>query len=151
MRIAIVTAVAGALSLSACSGGPNIASTGAIPGANVGKVVGSPVETGEGQPTIGPIEGGLMAADVGRSLSDADRKIALKAEYESLEYGRPGQPTEWRSASGRVSGRIDVGNTYRVNSLDCREYTHNVKIGGRVRVVKGTACRQPSGVWRIVG
>jgi surface antigen len=38
-----------------------------------------------------------------------------------------------------------------VNRLDCREYTHNVWIGGRLRVVKGTACREPDGVWRIVG
>ncbi len=149
MRIAIVTAAAGALFLSACSGGSGVA-TGAIPGANTGKVIGSPVAAGEGEPTVGPVEGGLMGAEVGRSLSDPDRKIALKAEYEALEYGRAGQPTEWRSRSGSVSGKIEVGATYRVNSLDCREYTHSISIGGRLRVVKGTACRQPDGVWRIV-
>ncbi len=150
MRISIVAAAAGALFLSACSGGSGIV-TGAIPGANTGRVVGSAVASGEGEPAVGPVEGGLMGAEVGRSLSDADRKIALKAEYEALEYGRAGQPTEWRSRSGEVSGKIEVGSVSQVNSLDCREYTHNISFGGRMRVVKGTACREPNGTWRIVG
>ncbi len=77
--------------------------------------------------------------------------VALKAEYEALEYGRGGQPTEWRSPSGQVSGKVEVGGVTRVNRLDCRDYTHNISIGGRMRVVQGTACRQPDGVWRIVG
>jgi surface antigen len=151
MRIAIVTAAAGALLLGGCNGGSHIV-TGAIPpGANTGEVFGSPVASGVGEPTIGPVEGGLMGDDVGRSLSEADRRIALKAEYEALEYSRAGLLTEWKSASGDVKGRITVGGITRVNSLDCREYTHSISIGGRVRVVRGTACREPDGAWRIVG
>lgn len=150
MRIAIVTAVAGALLLGGCSGRSGIV-TGAIPpGANTGKIVGSPVASGEGEPTIGPMEGGLTGADVGRSLSDADRKIALKAEYEALEYSS-GLPTKWQSADGTITGTVTVGGITRVNSLDCRDYTHSISIGGRTRVARGTACRQPDGVWRIVG
>jgi surface antigen len=87
---------------------------------------------------------------VGLSLNDADREIALKAEYEALEYGRSGVPVTWRGKSSENRGEIRVGSTYQVNRLDCREYTHNVWIGGRQRVVKGTACREPDGVWQIV-
>ena len=144
------TIAAGALLLAACSGRSDV-STGAIPGANPETVVGSPVASGGGETPIGPIEGGLMGAEVGRSLDDSDRTVALKAEYEALEYGRAGQPTVWRSRSGNNHGEIKVGSTYQVNRLDCREYTHNVWIGGRLRVVKGTACREPDGVWRILG
>jgi surface antigen len=150
MRIATVAAFAGVLLLCACRGETGIV-TGAIPGANTGHVIGSPVATGEGDAEVGAVEGGLTGADVGRSLSEAERKLALKAEYEALEYGRSGQPTEWRNRSGSVTGKIEVGTIYRVNRLDCREYTHNIAIGGRTRVVKGTACRQPDGVWRILG
>ena len=75
----------------------------------------------------------------------------MKAEYEALEYGRAGQPTVWQSRAGNNHGEIKVGSTYQVNRLDCREYTHNIWIGGRLRVVKGTACREPDGVWRILG
>lgn len=144
-----IVVVAGALILAACSGKADL-TTGAIPGANPGVVVGSPIGSGAGEPTIGVVEGGLMGADVGRSLDDSSRQIALKAEYEALEYGRPGQPTVWQSKKGDDHGQISVGSSYQVNRLDCREYTHNVWIGGRPRVVKGTACREPDGVWRIV-
>jgi surface antigen len=143
----IAVSVLGALALAGCASSGN--TTGTIPGANPGVVLNSPVATGSGEPELGPVEGGLMGADVGRSLDDRSRAAALKAEYEALEYGRAGQPTHWQSGENR--GEVVVGATYEVNRLDCREYTHNVFIGGRLRVVKGTACRQPDGAWRIVG
>lgn len=146
----VIALAAGALLLAACSSGSSL-QTGAIPGANPETVIGSPVGTGSGEPTVGAVEGGLMGADVGQSLNDAEREIALKAEYEALEYGRAGQPTLWQAKRGENRGEIKVGTTYQVNRLDCREYTHNVWIGGRLRVIKGTACRQPDGAWRIVG
>ena len=139
----------GALFLAACSADSGV-NTGAIPGANPGIVVGSHIAAGAGEEPIGPVEGGLMGAEVGRSLEDADRAVALKAEYEALEYGRAGEPTIWRGQAGDTHGEIKVGRSYQVNRLDCREYTHNVWIGGRLRVVKGTACREPDGVWRVV-
>ncbi len=149
MKWAIAVAVS-TLLLAGCGEKPDI-QTGAIPGANPGTVVGSPIAVGAGEAPVGPVEGGLMGAEVGRSLDDADRATALKAEYEALEYGRVGNPTVWQSKSGDNHGQITVGSSYQVNRLDCREYTHNVWIGGRLRVVKGTACREPDGVWRIVG
>ena len=142
--------LAGAFLLAACSSGASV-QTGAIPGANPETVVGSPVATGSGEPTIGAVEGGLMGSDVGESLNDADREVALKAEYEALEYGRPGQSAQWQARKGDNRGEIKVGTTYQVNRLDCREYTNNIWIGGRLRVVHGTACRQPDAAWRIVG
>lgn len=148
MRFSVVVAVAGALSVSACANSGIV--TGTVPGANTGRVIGSPVEAGAGEPTIGPVEGGLMGAEVGRSLADADRPLALKAEYEALEYGQPGQTTDWRSRNGEVHGSVSVGGVAQVNRLDCRQYVHNIWIGGRLRVVRGTACRRPDGVWRIV-
>jgi surface antigen len=145
-----VLVAAAALLLAACSGKPDV-TTGAIAGANPGTVVGSPIAVGGAEAEVGPVEGGLMGAEVGRSLNDADRAIALKAEYEALEYGRSNQPTVWQGKSGANHGEVKVGSSYQVNRLDCREYTHNVWIGGRLRVVKGTACREPDGVWRVVG
>ena len=114
-------------------------------------MVGSPVASGAGEAQLGAVEGGLMGADVGRSLNERDREAALKAEYEALEYGRPASRRTGRATGQAISGEISVGSTYQVNRLDCREYTHRISIGGRPRVVNGTACRQPDGVWRIVG
>lgn len=140
-----------ALGLVACTASNGVV-TGAVPaGANPGVVIDSPVATsGDGAP-VGALEGALSGADVGLSLTERDREKALKAEYEALEYGRPGQPTRWRDRRSGNGGEITVGSTYQVNRLECREYTHKVSIGGRNRVVRGTACRQPDGVWRVVG
>lgn len=141
---------AAALLLAACSSHSN-PTTSAIPGANPGTVINSPVASGAGERQIGAVEGGLMGADVGRSLDDSDRGIALRAEYEALEYGRANRPVVWQNPSGGNRGEVKVGSSYQVNHLDCREYTHNIWIGGRLRVVKGTACREPGGRWRILG
>ncbi|MGH6922214.1 MAG: hypothetical protein ACRED5_00460 [Propylenella sp.] len=147
----LAVAAVGALALAACSANSDI-TTGAVPaGANPGVVIDSPVGAGGGEPQIGPLEGAIQGAEVGLSLTEGDREIALRAEYEALEYGRPGQPTRWRNRKSGNSGEIGVGSTYQVNRLDCREYTHKFSIGGRNRVVRGTACRQPDGVWRVVG
>jgi surface antigen len=140
---------AGALILAGCGRGGEI-TTGAIAGASPGIVLHSPVGAGAGETPIGAIEGGLLGTDVGRSLSEADREIALRTEYEALEYSRASQPKPWRGASGETRGQVNVGGIYQVNRLECRDYSHNVWIGGRLRVVRGTACREPDAVWRIV-
>ena len=148
MRKFIVTA--GTALLAACStGGPE--RTSSIPGANSGVVIGSEVASGAGEVPLGAVQGGLLGADIGRSLTEADRELAAQAEYETLEYGRAGRPARWVSPDTGSRGEIVVGPGYEVNRLDCREYSHTVFIGGRPRVAKGTACRQPDSTWRIVG
>lgn len=145
----IVAALIAALFLPACSMRGDDRST--VAGANPGIVVGSPVASGEGEAQLGAVEGGLLGADVGLSLTEQDREAALKAEYEALEYGSASQPTQWHGNRSGNQGEVTVGATYEVNRLDCREYTHRISIGGRPRVVRATACRQPDGVWRVVG
>ena len=148
MGKATLTAAA-VLALGACASQPTGVSR--PDGANSGVVEQSDVGAGAGQPTRGLVEGGLLGAEIGRSLTDGERQLALQAEYEALEYGRPGQRTSWRSPDTGNSGEVVVGSAYQVNKLDCREFNHTVKIEGRVRVSHGTACRQPSSVWRVVG
>jgi surface antigen len=94
---------------------------------------------------------GPMAAQIETALGPDNLKMAEQAQYQALEYGRAGTPVTWNDPRSGNSGRIDVGQSYDVNRLDCREYTHTVYIGGRANVARGTACRQPNGVWRIVG
>lgn len=144
----VVVALVSTLLLAGCA---SRAGDSGIAGANPGIVVGSQVGSGSGEPPVGAVEGALLGADVGRSLTERDREIASKAEYEALEYGLPGRPTAWHGGRSGNYGEISVGSTYQVNRLDCREYTHRVFIGGRPRIARGTACRQPDGVWRIVG
>ena len=119
--------------------------TGAIPGANPRRRGRQPVRIGLGRARA------AASARRGRPDRRRDRPVARrarprrwrsKAEYEALEYGRAGQPTVWQSRAGSNHGEIIVGPTYEVNRLDCREYSHNVYIGGRRSAShRGTACR----------
>ena len=136
------------LALGACATGEADPQT--APGANSGVVAGSELQSGGPAPELGPLEGTLLGADVGRSLGEDDRKRALQAEYEALEYGRPGTPVTWSGRRSTNYGEIVVGSTYEVNRLECREFTHTIYIGGRARVAKGTACRQPDSTWRVL-
>jgi len=120
-------------------------------GATRGTVIRSQVATGAGERPLGAVEGGLLGEDLGRSLDEADRALAMQAEFEALEYSRSGQPTVWRNPQTGLRGQIVVGSSYEVNRLDCREYTHTVYFGGRPRVARGTACREPGGNWRTIG
>jgi surface antigen len=143
----MVIAVVGALLLSACqsavSGGTGTA------GANTGIVVGSQAAVGAGLPPVAPMEGILLGAELGRSLDASDREMAVRAEYEALEYARAGTPATWTNPSTGNSGSIIAGGVTEVNKLDCRDYTHTASIGGRTRVARGVACRQPGGTWRM--
>ena len=147
----LFAAAAAACLLAACSASNGVITGAVPPGANPGVVIDSPVGTSPEGEMVGALEGALTGIDVGASLTEEDREIALQAEYEALEYGRSGQPTLWRNRASGNSGEISVGTTYQVNRLDCREYTHKVSIGGHNRVVQGNACRQPDGVWRVLG
>jgi surface antigen len=149
MQKGIVTAALAALLVAGCQGIQS-AAVESSPGSNTGTLVGSEVASGQGEPAVGAIEGITIGAELGRSLAESDRPLALKAEYETLEYGRAGAPGKWENPETGNSGQVVAGAAYEVNRLDCREYTHTVSIGGRTRVSQGIACRQPGGTWRML-
>jgi surface antigen len=138
--------------LSSCSpvmvggGAPTI--TGAAAGGVIDREL-VPVDRESGPP-VGPVAGELLDAPIWRSLTERDRALALKTEYEALEYARPRTYSSWRNPESGNRGRISVGLTSQVNKLDCREFIHEIVIGGRTRVDRGTACRRPNAVWRVL-
>jgi surface antigen len=90
------------------------------------------------------IDGGAIA-----QLNDKERTDASSAQFYALQFGRPGAPRTWSGRSG-TSGNVSVGPYVRVNSLDCREFTHSVTIAGKSYARKGTACRETNGTWTVV-
>ncbi len=93
------------------------------------------------------IKGGLASADIGRGLGFFDRAKALRTEYQALEFGATGAPVQWSGRSGR-RGSVIPGPSYRVNTVGCRDYSHTIYQGEEAAVARGTACRQPDGIWR---
>lgn len=82
-------------------------------------------------------------------MSSADNAAANNAQFYALQFGRPGAPRQWTGDRGTI-GSVKVGPYVRVNNLDCRDFEHTVKIGGRDYSRKGTACREQAGNWSVV-
>jgi len=81
-------------------------------------------------------------------MSAKDSAEANSAQFYALQFGRPGAPRHWAGDKG-TTGTVAVGPYVRVNNLDCRDFTHTVKIGGQDFVKKGTACREQNGNWAV--
>lgn len=91
----------------------------------------------------------FLPSEAVASLSEKDRTEAASAQFFALQYGRVGAFREW-SGSGDSSGEVSVGPYIKVNSLDCREFTHTVLLSG-IRLSKsGTSCRVEDGQWNVV-
>jgi surface antigen len=131
MRGAVLIGAAGALLLAGCVGAPG----GPVPAAGV---------------PPGAVAGGVTDAGLDRALKGEDLSLARGAQYRALEYGRTGRPVAWRNEASGHSGEVVAGPGATVNALDCRDYSHTVRLDGRRRTVRGTACRQPNGTWRVV-
>lgn len=156
MRIGSLVAVAligGALAGCQQDAGPK-ENIGGISGALIGAGVGSQFGGGTSGhllgAAIGAVAGGLVGSSIGRDLDDQERRNAQEAEYNALETGRPGSPVQWHGDRDGYYGEVTPGPRYRVNSYDCRDYTHKIWIDGRPEVARGTACRQPDGTWKPV-
>ena len=81
-------------------------------------------------------------------MTAKDSNEANSAQFYALQFGRPGAPRQWAGDKG-TTGSVAVGPYVRVNNLDCRDFTHTVKIGGQDYVRKGTACREQNGNWKV--
>jgi surface antigen len=81
-------------------------------------------------------------------LSENSRAQAAGAQFNALQFGRPGAPRNWQGDKG-ASGQVTVGPYVRVNLIDCRGFTHVVTIDGQSYSRAGTACREGDGRWAV--
>lgn len=81
------------------------------------------------------------------SLDQDDRKRALQAEYQALEYSPAGKVVEWKNSGSSRSGEVVAAQPYQVGSQNCRQYTHTIRIDGTPQSSRGTACRNDDGSW----
>ncbi|NMA98102.1 MAG: hypothetical protein GX970_08330 [Phyllobacteriaceae bacterium] len=95
------------------------------------------------------IANGFVDATALARMTAKDSNEANSAQFYALQFGRPGAPRQWAGDSG-TTGSVSVGPYVRVNNLDCRDFTHTVKMAGTDYVKKGTACREQNGNWNVV-
>ena len=150
-RFALLATPLFALTLAAC------ASTGPTPVAQAPLVtapvmtqplVATPAQTTQQALLTTSVANGFVDTGALALMTANDSAQANSAQFYALQFGRPGAPRAWAGDKG-TTGSVAVGPYVRVNNLDCRDFTHTVKIGGKDYVKKGTACREQNGNWAV--
>lgn len=100
-----------------------------------------PVSEGGGAGVAG--EG--IAGEAIAPLSKEDRRRALAAEFQALEFQPVGDPVEWRGRTG--SGAVEALAPFQVGSQNCRRLVHRLVVDGENVIARGSACREPNGTW----
>jgi surface antigen len=154
-RFALLTAPLLALTLAACSAtGPSRVAQAPVYSAPVVVQQPTPLVASTAQTTqialaTTSVSNGFVDASALSRMTAKDSAEANSAQFYALQFGRPGAPRQWTGEKG-TTGSVAVGPYVRVNNLDCRDFTHTVKVGGQDFVKKGTACREPNNNWNVV-
>jgi surface antigen len=140
MKFHIVMSLLAVVVLAGCSTTSAPKNNG---GSTLSKLTGGskPAKTG----VLAALGNGLIGNNP--SLDASDRKRALQAEYQALEYSPAGKTVEWKNSSGSRTGEVVAAQPYQVGSQNCRQYTHTVRIDGTPQSARGTACRNEDGSW----
>ena len=140
-----------ALTLAACaSTGPTQVATAPViaPPVMQQPLVASPAQTTQQALLTTSVANGFVDSGALALMTANDSAQANSAQFYALQFGRPGAPRAWTGDKG-TSGSVAVGPYVKVNQIDCRDFTHTVKIGGKDFVKKGTACREQNGNWAV--
>ena len=153
-RFAILASPLLALTLAACaSTGPTQVAQAPVvvtPPPVLAQPVGvpTPAQTTQQAMLTTSIANGFVDSAALSRMTAKDSAQANSAQFNALQFGRPGAPRAWTGENG-TSGSVGVGPYVRVNNLECRDFTHTVKIGGQEFTKKGTACREQNGNWTV--
>lgn len=151
-RFALAATPLLALVLAGCSstGPTRVVQAPAAPAPVVAQpLVPSPAQTVQQARLTTNVSSGFVDPAALALMTAKDSNEANSAQFYALQFGRPGAPRQWAGDKG-TTGTVSVGPYVRVNNLDCRDFTHTVKINGQDYVKKGTACREQTGNWNVV-
>ena len=96
-------------------------------------------------PTADPYAAGVVMGPVGKDLTEADRAVAGKAQYNAISNGKR---LSWRGKGGSF-GFITPGAQTGGSGSGCREYSHTIYVNGRPNTGKGKACQIGPDSWKI--
>jgi surface antigen len=154
-KVALISALALALSACADTQGREKELTGGVVGAGVGALAGSQIGDGRGQlaaVAIGTLLGAWAGSSIGRQLDERDRLLHGRAVQQA--HAVPvGQTIAWDNPETGHYGSVTPvrAGTDTATGAYCREYQQTVTVGGQTERAFGTACRQPDGSWKVVG
>lgn len=123
---------------------------GGVAGGALGGAVGSQVGQGNEAGTLvgavaGTILGVIVGEQVGRSMDPADRYCTGRV----LDYTPDRSAVRWANAQSRVDYVLTPMRSYRVQGRECRDFTAQMKYGGKRDLMNQTACRAEGGDWEV--
>ena len=152
--IAVLALVLAACASEGGSGSVNKQTIGTLLGGAAGGLLGAQVGDGAGQLAAtagGALVGAWLGNEIGKSLDRADRAAMNTAQDDA--YQAPiGQKIAWNNPESGNFGTVTPvrDGTNQQTGEYCREFQHDVTIGGETEQAYGVACRQPDGTWKIV-
>jgi len=93
--------------------------------------------------------GAFLGNEVGASMDRQDALLAERAASKALEFNKIQQPVVWNNPDTGNSGSFTPTKTFNYGGQPCREFTQEIKIGGKVETAFGKACRNADGSWDI--
>ena len=135
----LLTGLAGCSSLTAAenSGGQYNSSFGAA---------GSALAGNEGKSAIS----NLLNKDFARGLESSDHRAIAEAQSQALRTDGVGAAIGWKNEKTGRSGTVRPGPVYHVNDTTCREFVHEMALGGQTVKSRGTAYQSENGNWQTV-
>lgn len=100
---------------------------------------------------VGALAGAWLGSEAGSSMDRADRGHAERASRKATS-APVGEPIVWSNPDTGNRGQVVATREGRNADTGayCREFQHEISVGGRSERAFGTACRQPDGSWKIV-
>lgn len=92
----------------------------------------------------------LVDNELGQALDPSDRRAAAEAQRRALRARGVGVSVAWQNDKTGRSGQVRPGALYQVNDTECREFTHEMVLDGRILSSRGTACREENGSWQTI-
>lgn len=124
---------------------------GAVIGGTIGGVIGSQVGESPAERAIvtagGVIVGAVIGGVIGRRMDDRDHACVAHA----LALAPHGRAIRWENAATGARYTLTPLRPYEDGGgRSCREYVTAAEIDGGTRWTRGSACRQPDGIWQRV-
>lgn len=73
----------------------------------------------------------------------------VKNSSKAFEKNPTGKTSSWSDPDGK-NYSVTPTRTYYDNERPCREFRQTVEINGQTETIKGNACRQADGTWKVI-